>query len=345
MNQLTRILAVLIAALCGACSTPLSRTDPQPQAPASAHTSASQPFGADPGSTTVGRLSNADIDELSGLAASTRHNGVFYAINDSGNAAEIFAIGLSGQTYGRWRLPVVNVDWEAISAFRFRGRHWLMIADVGDNLRRRTSYALHLIEEPEALDQLNTLPVHTHHLTFEAGAQNVESVAVSVRDRQVYFVAKAAKRPTLYSMALDQAFEARGIAQRRGRMASLRKAPAGNFLEMLLAARILLTPTSLDISANDELAVVGNYRNLYLYQRADGATWAEAFTGTRPQLIASHRLRQSESVAFTADGQSIVFSSEGRHAPVMLVPGSSVNTATAPEADSVPPADVTGANL
>ena len=60
-----------------------------------------------------GNVANALVTELSGIAASRAHPGVFYAHNDSGDSARFFAFDASGNTIGEFVLQgITAVDWE-----------------------------------------------------------------------------------------------------------------------------------------------------------------------------------------------------------------------------------------
>ncbi len=327
MRIVSQLSTVLLALVLGACSNvvPLANKLSVPDKSAlpvgesRAGVNQLRPFDGALRTRRVGKLGDPALTELSGLAASGRHSGVYYAVNDSGNEPQLFAIGPRGEPLGRWLLPVNNADWEALATFFYRGRHWLMIADVGDNLRHRASYALHFFEEPEALSQREIPFARTHRFVFEGGAQNVESVAVSAADQMIYLLAKTVRRPILYGLSLEQSLADRGLAGQQGRIASLTKTATDGFFEMMLAGHILLTPTAMDISADDRFAIVANYRHVYLYRRGAMQTWSQVLSQTRPQVISSHRLRQSEAVSFAGDGRSILLASEGRYAPVLRI--------------------------
>lgn len=300
-------------------------------------TSISEVAGPFRGSVTTvlsGYLESKSIGELSGLAASHKNPGVFFAINDSGNHAELFALDRTGKHLQTFRLPDRNIDWEDLSSFQHKGRSWLAIADTGDNLRRRATSVLYLFEEP-TLDVIysehndfntartsanRTLPVQSKlEFSYEDGPQNVESMAISSEDSAIYLVAKHGAKSSLYQLPLNlESDSARLTAKRVGETAGLRWHEDDSWLERRLGSRFLLGPTAMDISADNKLAVIANYRHLYLYRKPDGKSWQETLR-TEPQIISSHRMAQSESVAFSADGNYIIVGSEGPHAPVLLV--------------------------
>jgi hypothetical protein len=336
-----------------------------------------------------GYLESGAIGELSGLAPSISNPGVFWAINDSGNRAELFALDRTGRHIKTFRLPALNVDWEDLASFHADGKSWLAIADTGDNLRRRSEAALHILQEPvlhspglhqpkakeaESTDPVSPEPVRfAHHYTsqngsvseavaepeiaaatsaatistavsnaasntvsvaaktttlavhstirfgYEDGPQNVESIAVSSADQSIYLVAKRGPQSAIYRLPLTLETPAEPLmAEQLGKTTGLRWAEDDSWLEKRLGTHFLLGPTAMDISVDDQLAVIANYRHLYLYRKRQGQSWAEALRG-EPRMISSHRMAQSESVAFSANADYILVGSEGLHAPVLLV--------------------------
>lgn len=96
--------------------------------------------------TRVSVIDDPRLDESSGLAASTKHPGIAYTINDSGHAAEVFAVRIStGAVVGVTRVP--GAKWRDTEALALAdGTLW--IADSGDNYRKRDDLALYAIDEP-----------------------------------------------------------------------------------------------------------------------------------------------------------------------------------------------------
>jgi hypothetical protein len=294
---------------------------------------APQLFSGEVSTQLSGRLQAPRLGELSGLAVSRHDGDLYWAINDSGNRPELFALNRAGVSLGKVRLPFSNYDWEALAAFEDGGKRWLLIADTGDNLRRRETHSIYIIEEPDLQGDRNIRLHRRIDFTYEDGPQNIESVAVSVAERAIYLVSKNAVSPTLYALPLDLArtgsgtavnanTSSRPIAKVVGQMQPLPFTEDDRFIEQVLAGRFLLGPTSMDINAAETLAVVANYRHAYLYRRAPEQSWPQAFM-QKPAVITSHRLAQSESVAFGLDDNTLLVGSEGMHSPLLLVEGDS----------------------
>ena len=100
----------------------------------------------------VGTIKVADITESSGLAASRCQSNVFWTHNDSGDDAFIFALNVSGDSLGTWKIPnAQNIDWEDIAAYKDRGgKCFIYIGEIGDNKSKRHEHAVYRVPEPLA---------------------------------------------------------------------------------------------------------------------------------------------------------------------------------------------------
>src|SRR5690606_18572639 len=78
----------------------------------------------------------------------------FWTHNDSGDAARLFAIDTAESVVvTQFQLPGIDaVDWEDMASGVIDGRPTLVVADTGDNARRRDHVTLLVIDEP-ARDQ------------------------------------------------------------------------------------------------------------------------------------------------------------------------------------------------
>ena len=94
----------------------------------------------------VGRFEAKAVPESSGIVASRKYPGVFWTHNDSGNAAEIFAVDKSGKLLARYEVDEENQDWEDI-AIDDAGH--LYIGDVGNNNESRKHAFVYRLDEPD----------------------------------------------------------------------------------------------------------------------------------------------------------------------------------------------------
>ena len=290
-------------------AAPLPATEPAE----SLATPRAQPLSIDAPEQT-GQVENTALDEISGLAVSRQMPGVLFALNDSGNPAELYAMSETGADLGHWKVNARNRDWEDMASVRLEGKDYLVLGDTGDNLLIRRESVLYLVEEPLLDTPADTVlePERTLRFRYEDGPRNVEAFAIS--DGIVYLISKepvgrsGAQASRLYTLTLPmQATDELLTARFAG---ELPLAKSG--LEARLAAAVagvdLNHPTALDFDARGNTADGLTYRHVLRIRRRAGQSWIEALT-TPSERIHSHTLWQAEALAVSA-GQSIWLTSE-----------------------------------
>ena len=117
-----------------------------------------------------GQFDKRLVPECSGLVASRKHAGVFWAHSDSGNAATLVPVRANGSTVGNRTMGVrvenaSNIDWEAVT-MDDAGR--LIVADIGNNHSSRRNLALLVFPEP---DPLTAQSVRARHIAVRYADQ------------------------------------------------------------------------------------------------------------------------------------------------------------------------------
>ena len=258
----------------------------------------------------LSKLMDSRINESSGIAASIRYSGAFWTHNDSGDSARIFLISKSGETIATVNIKGVSaVDWEDIASFRRSGDGYVLIADTGDNARRRERCVLYIIREPaintnpgnKEAPGIEVEPVMTIGFSYEDGPHDCEAVAVDPAGSAVYFVSKEPAECRVYSMA---------IPSEESRHPNVAKA---------IATLKLRYATAMDISPDGIHAVVLTYGDAYAFARANGKTWAEAFS-REPSVIKTPPRKQGESICYGPDGKTLYLTSENAFQPFWEIP-------------------------
>lgn len=258
------------------------------------------------------KLSSPAVDEASGLAASRATDGFLWMINDSGGTPEIHLAQSDGTPRGAVTVADTrNIDWEDLAAFSLDGKHFLLIADTGDNGSKRESVTLLIVREPKLPADGESLsgkvPVAWKiNFTFEDGPRDCESVAVDVENGKIILISKRTNPPDVYELPLKPAENviARKIGSTETKSPGIVSIPFAN------------QPTGLDISACHRMATVVTYYGVFLFRRAEEESWAEAFA-KKPDFLGAHGLQQAESVAFSRDGKGIFAVSEKANSPVV----------------------------
>jgi hypothetical protein len=256
-------------------------------------------------------VANPAIDELSGLAVSRADPTVLWGHNDTGGGRRLYRIGFNGEDLGATRVAgAESSDWEDIAAFEDAGGPALLVADTGDNFAMRSWLSLYAVRDPGRRGEPSLL--WRLDFRYPDGARDCEAVAVDPVDRVILLVSKRDARPRLYRLPLPaRPPRAPQTAEFLGEVAGLPEPPG--LAQSLLAprSRFLDAPAAFDISRDGRVAVLVTARHAYVYRRAPGAAWAEAFGGT-PAVVPLPEMDMVEAAALSADGRELVVGSEGR---------------------------------
>lgn len=122
---------------------------------------------------------NFYMEENSGMAYSTATKKL-YIIEDSGNPARVWVVGMDGKKQYEIELPVDNDDWEA--AAYYKGR--VYVADIGDNSDDKGTYHIHHFSESDHKD------FKTIEYKYEDGATNAEGMAINPINGDIYITSK-----------------------------------------------------------------------------------------------------------------------------------------------------------
>lgn len=266
------------------------------------------------------QLENPELDELSGLASSLAAPDLLWGHNDSGDAPRLFRIGPRGEDLGF--VPIqgaVAIDWEDIAAFRWQGEPALLIGDVGDNHARREHVTLYAVRDPGARGEPKLL--WTLDFKYPDGPRDCEAVAVDPVDQSVILISKREHPQRLYRLPIPKDAPRPGsmaVAEALGPITTLPRSSFADWFETPLYSEFD-GPTALDIDPAGRFAVVITYKDAFLYPRAEGQSWREAFAAT-PRLIRLPHLRQTEAGAISSDGRTLTVSGEGVHMAIARVP-------------------------
>ena len=141
-------------------------------------------------STIAGSLENDDLDELSGLVASEQHGGWLWGHND-GDEARLYALEDDGEDGGRWVLASVEVsDLEDVAR---TADHRLVLGDIGDNKRKRTSVQVLAFPEPDPEVGGGTITdIEVVTLSYPGERRDAEALLVDPTDGALYLLTKGA---------------------------------------------------------------------------------------------------------------------------------------------------------
>jgi hypothetical protein len=286
------ILLLLVGAFT--CAGPAVGTEPPPRS-----------YGE---AAVVATIDTPGLIELSGLAASRVRDDTLWAHNDSLNKPTLFAVDSNGRDLGSVRLENASyLDWEDMASFELDGESYLVVGDIGDNRALRPFVSLWFVKEPSfqegriAANQ-NVRSEWAIHFHYEDGPRDCESLAIDERGKRILLLSKRSDPPALYELPLVGPSD-----ESKVRMAH-------RIAEMPGIGR----PSALDISPDGRRAAIQTHDSTYIYERADGQDWKDAFAAT-PQRIVTPRMASIEAVTFDRRGRSVFVTREERPNPLVRI--------------------------
>jgi hypothetical protein len=247
-------------------------------------------------------IRDSRITESSGLAASVRHPGIVYTFNDSGGRPQLYALGADCRTRATLTFAgAENRDWEAMAI----GRDGLYVGDIGDNLDGAWPYiTVYRIPEPSVL-RSQTLRPAVYRLKYADGPRNAETMMINPRTGRLY-IADKRFGGTLYE------------APARLRTSGF------NILHKVGDAPVYATDGA--FSPDGHAFVIRTYWDATIYSAPDKKIADVSIPGQK----------QGEGITYTADGRSLLVSSEGLNQPLWKVPVPSAALPRRPAAKPAP---------
>ena len=266
-----------------------------------------------------GLLLDEHLGEVSGLAASHAHADTLWLTNDGGNDARLYAVSRRGSKLATLRLAGIdNTDWEDLAAFDRDGRHYLLIADTGDNGGLRRTLQLHVIEEPASLVDASVAPAWSIAFRWPDGARDCEAVAVDVAGDRILLVSKKRQPPELFALPLRPRTRGLQVARKLGVLAGVPRPDADELQANPRLARIRSQVTAADIAGDGRTLAVLTYRDVLLYPRRGSESWAQA-VARRPQVHPLPWLPQAEALGWSRDGSGLYATGEFSPAPLLYL--------------------------
>lgn len=153
--------------------------------------------------TTLGKVDQR-LNEASGMVSSVGNPGMLWAINDSGNAPEIFLIDQHAKTRLICTLfQARNRDWEdiAIGAGPDEGKKYIYVADIGDNWAQYNLKFIYRFEEPilGQMEEMTITQFDTLTLKMPDGKRDTETILIDPFNNDLFLISKWEDSVALYT--------------------------------------------------------------------------------------------------------------------------------------------------
>lgn len=285
----------------------------------------------------LGRIEDGEVTESSGVATArpaadgTASNAI-WTFNDSGGKSMLYRISINaavkknaGRTEATLKLKgASNRDWETMCGFAIGEDRYLAVGDVGDNVFRHKSYQIYVVPEPIVTPKLSKkgkLKVRelkskasTIDFKYEDGPHNCEAMAYNSDDRAFWFIEKV--------YVDDKRKTAPGIYALPNPMLVSPQSKDEN--PKYVAKRIGDFPvrnvTGMAFSPDNQHLVIRTYFGAWLYEKIDSKnTWQETIADTKAKTLTLPLQSQGEAICFSADGKSLLVTSEFKNAIIWQV--------------------------
>ncbi|RKH42290.1 hypothetical protein [Corallococcus llansteffanensis] len=247
------------------------------------------------------------VPELSGLAASQRHPGIFWGHNDSNNAFELFALDETGAV--KATLTLTGADPRDIEDVAVgpcapgEKATCVFLADTGDNFERRKEVRLFRFAEPATVANA-TLPVEALPFTYVDGPHDAESLILDARSGRIAVLTKT-------RASLGDLYEVEGLK------------PGGTGKATKLGT--LRVPEDVDrlstgaaLHPSGERLLVRTYTRVWEVRRKDAKRLEDLIQGQVVEVPGASQA-QAEAITFLQDGRGYLLGSEFTGEPLVRV--------------------------
>lgn len=288
-------------------SSPAAHVSQKPQPPS--------PYGPP---TTITTIKERSISESSGLVVSRQTPGAYWTHNDSGDGPFIYGFDARGNSLGIFRVTGAQArDWEDISVGPGPqpGKSYLYIGDIGDNNAVRADVVVYRVLEPtlnaatQKLTRKNpgtTEPGEAIRLKYPDGPHDAEALLVHPVSGHIYIVDKVViSDPSVYEAAPP--FET-------GKTITMTR--IGTVHVPSLFGGVV---TGGAISPDGRRVALCDYFQGYELALPAGSNDFNEIWKQRMVGFDLGKRKQGESIAYRADGQALLATSEGRGTPLIQV--------------------------
>jgi hypothetical protein len=252
----------------------------------------------------TGRLQDKQMDEISGIAASSFGNDIWYVHNDSGDTSRIFAITPHGNIKRviyfkgdpKETLGVRDCEDIAVGIGPVKG-------NIGDNGSGRKYITVYRIEEKkgwkDSIIHAEAVPVH---FKYPDGPRDAETLMIDPIEKLIYIVSKRTDSVNVYTSPLNFKANDTLVLNRRCKL-------------YFTGFRPFKWITAGDISRDGQQILLKSYEKVYYWKRGNNEpVWQTMLK--KPTELPYKFEKQGEAIGFTLDGKAYYTTSEGVFSPI-----------------------------
>lgn len=310
------LLLLFLCPLLMACP---SNPEPTPVPPTPVDTESSYNDYVD-----KGFIENDQLDEGSGLIASRKNPGYFWAVNDSGDSNRLFYFDANGKGKKEFYLTnTFNRDWEDMSiVLESDGSSTVYVADFGDNNSAYTYYNIYWFTEPTVsnsgpdINSINQVKQLT--FTLPDGIRDMECLLVDQTSKDIFIISKRENLKRLYKISSSNVKDGATLTAEFVSELSFSNPFSSN-----TSVKELFYLTAGDVSFDNKEIIIRNYGYVYYWKRKEGESIPDALARQAKTVPCRSKYSsadglgepQGEGIAFAADGLGYYTISESASLP------------------------------
>ncbi|MBA2493383.1 MAG: hypothetical protein H0V31_01640, partial [Acidobacteria bacterium] len=223
-----------------------------------------------------------------------------------------------GKKLGTWKVSgAKNNDWEDIAALQDTksGKCFLYIGDIGNNERLKSEFTIYRVAEPQVADKDANSSTKNPSKTDTAEAvkfdypdtrHDAETLLIHPQSGEIYILTKRLDgAASVYKLAANYSSEKTNTLKKIGDF-SVPAVPNG-FL------------TGGDISPDGKRIIICDYFSAYEIVLPESAKSFDDIWKEKPSVVQLGEREQGEAVSYSADGKSILATSEKKNSPIIEV--------------------------
>jgi len=263
----------------------------------------------------VGKIASKEITESSGLVVSQCQENVLWTHNDSGDGPYVFAMDRTGTHLGTWKVTnAENLDWEDIATYKDEsGKCFIYIGEIGNSRNNQlTEHIIYRFAEPTIKETdrdtsrknaAATEPATVLKFSYPDRRRNAEVLMAEPKSGSLYIVTKEPSEPAaVYKLKPEFGAE---------------KQVAVKVAEITVPAVPFGMLTGGSISSDGKRLLLCDYFAAYEFALTNTADSFDEIWKQKPIATGLGRRKQGESIAYSADGNSIFATSEGKNSPII----------------------------
>jgi hypothetical protein len=260
----------------------------------------------------TGTLSSKQMDETSGIAASSISPDLYYVHNDSGDTSRFFSISPDGKLKStiyfkgdkKATLGVTDCEDIAVGPGPKNGESYVYLGDIGDNRGDRKYITIYRFAENKlwANDTTTTAIPVPIHLKYPDGPRDAETLMIDPVEKQLMIVSKRGDSVAVYTSPLTYKANDTVTLIRRSKL-------------FFAGFKPFKWITAGDISKDGQQILLKSYEKVYYWHRLPNEhIWDTMLR--KPRELKYLAEKQGEAIGFTPDGKGYYTTSEGVFSPI-----------------------------